>query len=336
MEKIKSPDDSWHILIVDDSPTNIKVLAGHLQKTYSNLHFALSAQEAKESIDKACPDLILLDIMMPDVDGISFCRDLKSERRYRDIPVIFLTALADKETVLSSFEAGGVDFLTKPIHGPELIQRIQNQLRILDLLKRFETANAELNLQVLKAMESQAAMEQYQKELLKANQALQDMASKDPLTGLYNRRRAWELIGWELERLTRSKGTASLIMLDIDHFKQVNDTVGHSEGDRILVESADLFRNTIRSQDLAVRWGGEEFLIFLPDTDLEGACTLTDKILETARSREWGLPNRNLTYSAGVVGGITKDNFESKTLVADEKLYEAKHNGRDRFAVETL
>ena len=268
---------------------------------------------------------------MPEIDGISFCRKIKERREYRDIPIIFLTARVDKATIIEAFEAGGVDYLTKPFHGPELNQRVLNQLKLVDLVQRFELANAELNLQILKSMETQETLEKYQSDLLAANVQLKDLASTDSLTGLLNRRRGWELLEYEASRSDRSKQTTGLILLDIDYFKQVNDSYGHPEGDRILLEIADLLREGIRAQDFCIRWGGEEFLIVLPETDLDGCKILSDKIANIAKNHDWKLQDRGITFSGGCVVREPGGDLDESVSSADELLYEAKRGGRNRI-----
>ncbi|NCN05528.1 MAG: diguanylate cyclase [Spirochaetales bacterium] len=327
--------ENKHVLIIDDDPTNIQVAAAHLKALTVQISYALSAAEGFERIERKSPHLILLDIMMPEVDGITFCRQLKEKREYRDIPVVFLTARVDKATIVQAFEAGGVDYLTKPFHGPELNQRVLNQLRLIDLVQRFEMANAELNLQILKAMEAQDTLEQYQADLLAVNSQLKDLASKDSLTGLLNRRRGWELLEYEAARSDRSKQKTGLILIDIDHFKQVNDIFGHPEGDRILVEVSTLIQEGIRAQDFCIRWGGEEFLIILPETDLEGSMILAEKIAGQSRNRDWKLPDRGITFSGGCVIREPFGNLDEAVSLADELLYHAKRGGRNQILVSS-
>ena len=319
------------ILIVDDDPTNIQVAAAHLKTLGIQITYSLTAKEAMKRIEANPPHLILLDIMMPEVDGLTFCKTLKENRQFRDIPIIFLTARIDKETLIEAFNVGGVDYLTKPFHGPELNQRVLNQLRIVDLLQRFESANAELNIQVLKAMKAQEELEKYQKELLNANAQLKELASKDSLTGLLNRRRGWELMEYEAARGDRSNTMASVILLDIDHFKQINDTYGHPEGDRILVEVAELIQSVIRAQDFCIRWGGEEFLIMLPDTGIDGSIVLSKKIQVHAKAKDWMLKDRSVTFSGGCVERKPHAVLEDVIATADELLYKAKTSGRNQI-----
>ena len=320
------------ILIVDDDPTNIQVAAAHLRTLDVSISYALSAREARERIAHKPPSVILLDIMMPEEDGISFCRSLKDNREYRDIPVVFLTARVDKPTLVQAFEAGGVDYLTKPFHGPELIQRVHIQLRVVNLIRKLEETNADLNIQVLKAMEAQEALERSRDELIHANKKLQEMASRDSLTGLFNRRRTWELLEHESARSDRSGSPIGIVMLDIDFFKSINDEHGHSVGDEVLLRCAELLRQQVRKQDIVARWGGEEFLIVLPETGLEGSHRLGEKILGAARSTDWGVTGRSVTLSGGVaVRAPGQDPAEAIDL-ADELLYRAKQGGRNRIS----
>jgi len=237
------------ILVVDDSETNIDILVELLSDTYEVL-VALDGENALETVEENEIDLILLDIMMPEMDGYEVCRRLKSKKGTKDIPIIFITARTDEEAIEKAYDVGGMDYVTKPFKPKELSARVKIQLQLQKLIKDLERSKEELKL----------------------------LASTDPLTKLYNRRFFSETSENILKLAKRDKTDLSIIMLDIDRFKKINDTYGHKAGDDVITALASTLKELTRKSDLPCRFGGEEFLILLPETDLNGAIVIAEKI----------------------------------------------------------
>lgn len=290
------------ILIVDDIPTNIQVLAEalrqqHRVKVATNGRDALAIAHAEP-----LPDMILLDVMMPEMDGFEVCRQLKADPATRHIPVIFVTAKDDVADEEHGLMLGAVDYIAKPFHLPVVRARVRNHLALK----------------------------------LKAD-LLESLANIDSLTDIPNRRSLDEKLEAEWRRCQRSGQPLSLIMLDIDHFKAFNDHYGHGAGDICLVTVATtLARNLSRPGDMMARYGGEEFAVVLPETDLAGASQMAERMREAlAIQRMPQAPdtgNGMVTLSAGVASGVPDEASSIASLLeaADRKLYEAKRQGRNR------
>lgn len=290
------------ILIVDDIPTNIQVLAEalrqqHRVKVATNGRDALAIAHAEPR-----PDMILLDVMMPEMDGFEVCRQLKADPATRHIPVIFVTAKDDVADEEHGLMLGAVDYIAKPFHLPVVRARVRNHLALK----------------------------------LKAD-LLESLANIDSLTDIPNRRSLDEKLEAEWRRCQRSGQPLSLIMLDIDHFKAFNDHYGHGAGDICLVTVATtLARNLSRPGDMMARYGGEEFAVVLPETDLAGASQMAERMREAlAMQRMPQAPdtgNGMVTLSAGVASCVPDEASGIASLLeaADRKLYEAKRQGRNR------
>jgi len=331
-----SDEVRFSVLIVDDQPENIQVAAGILRAPDLTISFATSGKEALERIGTMDLDLFLLDIMMPEMDGLELCRIIKEKPEYKSIPVIFLTAKTDKQTLIEGFASGAVDYIGKPFFPEELIQRVRAHLQLRDAQRRMEAFSNELNLQILKAMQTEEELRKNQVELAKANRTLAEWASKDPLTGLLNRRKGWDYLEYEGERCNRHKREITVCLMDIDKFKSVNDTFGHDEGDRILKTVSQLLLGNLRKQDILIRWGGEEFLVALPETNLEGGKIVAEKIRSAMEAVDWNLPDgRPVTLSLGLT--VKQNGYEWDQVIkwADEALYEAKNSGRNRVVTKT-
>jgi diguanylate cyclase (GGDEF)-like protein len=294
------------ILIVDDTPTNIEVLWRTLEPRGYKIQIATSGEIALKVLEKApFPDLILLDIMMPGIDGYETCRRMKMDQAICDIPVIFLTGKSDIKDIVRGFEVGGVDYVTKPFSQEEVYARVKTHV----LLKKT-------------LLEKEELIEQ-----------LRISSKTDPLTSLLNRRGVMESLEIEAHRFERSKKCFSIVLSDIDHFKNVNDTYGHEAGDKILVEVGKIIRENCRKQDVASRWGGEEFLILLPETDLEGGKLLAEKIRKAIESNEFFYQEQKIpiTMSFGLsIFFENSKNLEDCIRYADDCLYNAKKMGRNR------
>lgn len=291
------------ILIVDDTPTNIQVLVEALRPDY-RVEVAPNGKAAFEVIAKRLPDLILLDVMMPELDGYEVCRRLKAQPETREIPVIFITAKSDELDEEQGLRLGAVDYITKPFHLPIVIARVRNHI----------------NLKI-------------------KSDLLETMAMVDRLTNIPNRRRFDASLEDEWRRAQRNGTPLSLLMIDIDHFKDYNDHHGHSAGDECLKKIAASLSSAIdRPGDLVARWGGEEFIAILPDTDPNGA----QQIAELMRVRVEGMAiphghsdtSPSVTVSIGVAGQEPWLTDSANGLIeeADRMLFQAKKTGRNRVA----
>ncbi|MDP4128288.1 MAG: diguanylate cyclase, partial [Bacillota bacterium] len=260
------------ILIVDDSLYSQRMNQALLESVgYKDILIAQSATEAYQFLDqwsidgKETIDLILMDIIMPDVDGIEACRMIKQNQATLDIPIIMVTSKTEKEALQSAFSVGAIDYITKPLDNIELLARVRSALK---LKKEIDCC---------KARESKLLEVTRQLEAL--NKTLQLLSSTDGLTGVPNRRHFDEELADELSRAKREKTPLSLLMLDIDFFKLYNDTYGHYQGDDCLRMVALTAQKAIkRPGDFIARYGGEEFSVILPNTNSAGAFTVAEKI----------------------------------------------------------
>ncbi|MBS4097135.1 MAG: PleD family two-component system response regulator [Sulfuricella sp.] len=291
------------ILIVDDTPTNIQILAEALRTEY-RVKVATSGKTALELADKpeSRPDLILLDVMMPEMDGYEVCRRLKENPATHDIPVIFVTAKSDVTDEEQGLRLGAMDYIVKPFHLAIVKARVENHVNL-----KIKT------------------------------DLLESLALIDGLTGIPNRRRFDETLESAWKRAQRESTPLALIMTDIDYFKPYNDNYGHGAGDHCLKTVAKALHNSLaRPNDMVARYGGEEFVAVLPDTDAEGARQLAERWCAAIAALK--LPHRfsavadHVTVSAGyaaldpVHGQSPKEFLE----MADKMLYRAKEQGRNR------
>lgn len=293
------------ILVVDDINDNLHVLGSILDQAGYNTTYATSGQQALERAEAAKPDLILLDLMMPEMDGIEVCERLKTKPAYRYTPIVFLTASREQEDLLKAFQQGANDYLMKPVEPQELLVRVKTHL---EQKLRYDRLN-------------QNAEKFYQ------------MAIKDALTGVSNRYHLMTTAKKEFNRAGRYQRPLSVMMLDIDHFKQVNDTYGHDVGDEVLKQVARVSLASLRSGDLFGRLGGEEFMVLLPETDLRKATVVAKRLCVAVAESPFELNGKqiSLTISAGV-SSIRADDADISLVLkrADQALYEAKQQGRNQ------
>jgi diguanylate cyclase (GGDEF)-like protein len=290
------------ILIVDDTPTNIQVLAESLRAEY-RVRVAGSGKAAFEIIAKVgAPDLILLDVMMPDMDGYEVCRRLKQAPETQNVPVIFVTAKADAIDEEYGLSLGAVDYIAKPFHLPIVAARVRNHINL-----KIKTD----------LLESQAML--------------------DGLTNIPNRRRFDETFESEWKRALRGGTPLSLIMADIDFFKRYNDNYGHGIGDDCLKKVAASLASSIdRPSDLVARYGGEEFVAILPDTDATGAHAMAERFRSHVEkmkiTHEFSEVSKFVTVSVGLACVIPTLDMAPEAVLkkADEMLYQAKELGRNR------
>jgi len=291
------------ILVVDDAMENIQILHGALQDEHEVL-FALDGAKALALARAQRPDLILLDAVMPGMDGYEVMATLRAEAATADIPVIFVTALKSPEDERRALDAGAADFIGKPVNAAVVRARVRTQLTV----KR-------------------------QADTLRA------MTLTDSLTGAANRRAFTERIEAEWRRCARAQLPLALILADVDHFKMYNDYYGHQAGDACLEQVARAMQRTAgRAQDMVARYGGEEFAVILPNQSLKGAAIVAERIrrrVEQLRVPNGFAPLRHVTVSIGAATAIAGPDNDASQLVAiaDAALYRAKHLGRNRISL---
>ena len=321
------------ILIIDDSKSDRDLLELILNK--SGYAHVVTAASVREGIANLTNDiqLILMDVMMPDVDGITGCAMIREQKLYFDLPIIIVTSNKDINTLELAFEAGANDYITKPFNKLELLARVRVALNLkseIDKRKKRELELEYLTSQLSKLTE----------ELKEKNQILQKLSTMDSLTDIANRRKFDEVLEQTWKRVQRNKGTISLIMIDIDNFKTYNDNYGHQQGDIVLKQVAQAIKEIPkRADDLVARYGGEEFAIILPDTTVDGALAIATLIQERIEQlqikHEYSGVKDYLTVSLGVCNFSLCNNFTTKQLIerADIALYEAKKTGGNNVYV---
>ncbi len=301
------------ILVVDDHEDNIEVLRVRLESWGYGTDACYNGTDALAYVEKTPPDLILLDVMMPEISGIEVARRIKGNKSLPFIPIIMQTALDSTEDKVEGLEAGADDYITKPIDFAELKARLRSMLRI----KRL-----------------QEALEEREKELLEVNERLRFMSQTDGLTGLDNRRHLNERIDEMFQHAQRLNEPFSLVMCDLDKFKSVNDTYGHQAGDEVLKQLAKILKEEAREIDRVGRYGGEEFMLLLPGTVLDAAVTFAERVRKRIEANTFTFDGGTLqrTASFGVSGWPHPSIGDSDALVrtADDALYVAKETGRNR------
>ncbi|MCL2500644.1 MAG: diguanylate cyclase [Defluviitaleaceae bacterium] len=293
-------DKTGSILIVDDSMMNLSVLSGILSPQYT-VYTANNGLEGINSAKKYKPDVIILDIVMPDMDGYEVIKILKHDEELQGIPVIFITGLTNTAEEERGLQLGGADYIIKPFSSVIVKLRVENQVRMQGMIREITF-----------------------------------MSMNDSLTGLPNRRCFDERLHTEWKRARREKQSIGILLIDIDYFKKFNDFHGHLNGDEALKTVASMIKAAlVRPVDIAARWGGEEFIVLLPGADMDGAEEVAKKIrliveLTSIYLREGG--TAKTTVSIGVNARIptADDHADNFIQHADDALYEAKAQGRNR------
>ena len=295
------------IVVAEDNPVFQALLKSLLKDWGYDVIVARNGEEAWATLrEEGGPRLAILDWMMPGMEGIEVCRKVRAEVKDRYIYILLLTARVEGDDVVMGIEAGADDYVTKPFKLPELRARLRAGLRVLDL----------------------------QDELIMAREALREQATRDGLTHLWNRITILQKLEQELSRASRNGSTLALLMADLDHFKQINDTHGHQVGDAVLRQTASRMSSTVRRHDFIGRYGGEEFLFVLPESNLDGATAQAERLREAIASEEFHVDELflNVTASFGVAWTDAPDPNKAEMLVrqADDALYLSKRRGRNR------
>ena len=306
----------YRILIVDDHEDNIELLRARLEARGYEVKGANDGQTALDTVDRWCPDLILLDVMMPKMDGMEVVRRLKAKADRKElpfIPVIMQTALDSTENKVEGLDAGADDYITKPINFAELEARVKAQLRIKQL---------------------QTDLVASREELSQLNNKLREISLTDGLTGVENRRSLEDRLQEQWQHSVRLHEPMAVVMCDIDKFKSVNDNYGHQAGDAVLKAIARLLKDEAREIDRVGRYGGEEFLLILPGTVPDAAVTFAERLREKVENHTFLYEGGTLrrTMSCGVAGSPHPKVQDQEALVraADDALYVAKETGRNR------
>lgn len=298
-------DSKPQVLLIDDSVDVHRLCKVRLRSEAIDLVSATSGADGLEMAKACAPALILLDLDMPGMDGFEVLRRLKSESATVNVPVIVVSGLVESTDKVTAFDLGAADYVTKPLEFSELRARIRSALRTQRLLS-----------------------------------LLSERAEIDGLTGLGNRQqfnRRWEQ---EFSTFTRYGHPLSVAMFDIDHFKKINDSYGHPAGDEVISQFGQVILKNIRTSDIPCRYGGEEFVLIMPNTPQEDALVVAERIREAMKAIVWPRhPDHNVTVSSGVAGasglveGLTKEKWIE---TCDQALYTAKRSGRNRVVTGSL
>lgn len=303
-------ENSSTILVADDEPINRALIQRRLERAGYRVLTAQNGREAVQKSKSERPDLIILDVMMPMMDGLEACQLIKADEVTRDTPVIFLSARDETEVKVSGLSMGANDYISKPFKAEELLARVYVAMR----LKR-----------------ERDALRRRAEEAVQQADAAQERAMTDTLTGLLNRYGLQHILAREVSETRRYNRPLSCLMIDLDHFKIINDLQGHAAGDTALQQIATVLSENVRGSDVIFRYGGEEFLVLLPETDLEGAISLAEKIRQAANVRSFGDGEHvfSLTLSAGAATLWDNESGNDMIARADMALYQAKEGGRN-------
>jgi diguanylate cyclase (GGDEF)-like protein len=301
------------ILYIEDSETQGTATKDFLETSGYEVTWVRDGMSVFRVAKTQPIDVILLDRVLPDMDGNRVCNWLKQDNHTNAIPIIMLTALNATAQKVQGLEAGADDYLTKPYDEIELNARVYAALRTKALRDELSRKNDELQAMLRK---------------------VEALSITNPLTGLYNRRRFEEVLDSEFKKSSRYNSPLSCMMMDIDHFKNINDTYGHSVGDMVIKDLALLIQQGIRDVDTPSRWGGEEFIVLAPMTPQTGALIPARRILQSVADHVFtGMGDKKVRISIGIadisVPGI--DSTDKLVQAADVALYTAKKNGRNRI-----
>ncbi len=290
---VETDPERYRILIVDDSEIQANVNALHLRKANMDTMIVTRALEVVRALEGFNPDLLLLDLYMPDCTGLELARVIRQNKAFVSLPIVYLSAETDREKQLSAVGLGGDDFLTKPIKPDHLISAVKSRI------------------------------ERYRQ--------LQALMLRDSLTGLFNHTTIRERLNQEVAHASRENKPLSLAMIDIDKFKNVNDAYGHGTGDRVLKSLSHMLSHRLRRSDIVGRYGGEEFVIIFPKTDGMAAVNLVNELRESFGqvSHVAGNDKFSVTFSCGIASFPNRKTASALSEAADQALYAAKRNGRN-------
>ncbi|QOJ01482.1 MAG: diguanylate cyclase [Phycisphaeraceae bacterium] len=303
-DPIHTDDSKPQVLVIDDSPDVHRLLAARLKREELELVDASTGDEGLSMAKARPPALVLLDLDMPGTDGFQVLRQLKDDAATHPVPVIVLSGLASMQDKITAFELGAVDYITKPFEFSELRVRIRSALRVHRLLQLLATR-----------------------------------AQLDGLTGLWNRAHFDQRLAEEVSKAARHNRPLSVAIADCDHFKSVNDTFGHPAGDAVLQGVAKVLRRESRTSDVVCRYGGEEFVVLMPETAPQDAAAVCDRIRLAVEGIAWPRhPEHRVTISFGVAGTETGKSASPEAFIesADRNLYMSKRTGRNKVTSSTI
>lgn len=311
-------NDTFSVLVVEDQPSVRAVIVGELR--HAKVHVVYEAESAEPAVEQFIrhrPDVVLLDIRLPGKDGYWVAQQMREAEPGGWTPIIFLSGLDNEVDVWRGIEAGGDDYIVKPVKPIVLVAKLRAMRRLLDMRRRLVALSDELH---------------------QANEKLNAMVEADALTGLVNRRGFDRILHNEIAAARREGTPLTLMLCDLDHFKRYNDSCGHVQGDHCLKEVGRLLRDVcVRPRDVASRYGGEEFALILPNTPRSGAMTFARALGKMLAGRALPHPDSPIGNTLTLSGGITtcvpdeSTSAESMVMRADQALYAAKEQGRNRF-----
>ena len=293
------------ILLVDDDPESLRLMEATLSWEGYSVEATRSGQVAIDKMCLWCPHLVLLDINMPGLNGIETLKFLRANTEH--VSTIFVSGESDTEAVIRGLDAGSDDYICKPFNPMELLARVRAQLRVKVL----------------------------HDELQQANLKLKGLVDIDDLTGLFNMRSLYDKLDHEIERVHRYGGSISAVMMDLDHFKKVNDNNDHLFGSYVLAQVGKVLRENMRKIDFAARYGGDEFLVVVSQTDLRGSLSFAERVRSVIESTTFTYDEYSIKLTASLGLAVTNKggggNVDARTLVkyADKALYQAKNSGRN-------
>lgn len=299
------------ILVVDDDPASLKLVSSALEYEGYQVEKGGSGADALQKMNEWRPHLVLLDVSMPGLNGIETLRKLRDRDEY--VSCIFVSGKSETEDVIRGLDTGADDYVRKPFDTLELLARVRSQLRIKDLNDKLK----------------------------RANNKLKELVDIDDLTGLFNMRSLFKKLDFELDRARRYDRSVCVLMMDMDHFKNVNDSNDHLFGSYVLSEIGKIIKENIRKVDFAARYGGDEFLIVLTEIQMDGARLFAERLRQKIKERQFKNDSYSIRLTASIgfaLASPQKAEVDARTLVryADRALYRAKANGRDRVEHEDL
>ncbi len=301
----------FRIVLIDDDPAIVRLLVKVLGTNGIEVIPSSTGAEGLELIDRREWDLCLLDRGLPDFDGIEICRHIKAEARFDTRQVIMLTGYNSVADRVEALNLGADDYITKPFHPTELLARVNASRRVVEM----------------------------QQQLVDMARQLEELSARDDLTGIFNRRYFGATLDRTFDHCHRYQRPLSVALIDVDRFKHINDSFGHQTGDVVLAEVAKRFSGSVRSSDCLARFGGEEFVVLLPETQLEDAMSFGEKLRAAIASTPVPIADDRalpVTVSVGTASlAHTQFNSPSEMIAAaDQALYRAKRNGRNRVEAE--
>ncbi len=340
-----------NLMIVDDDPKDLETMTAGLDGQGYRIFSASSGGSALSLAEKERLEIVLLNVILPDLDGYSLCKQLRKLYYQKPFQIVLLSALVEEPYLTRCLEVGGDDFIRKPVSALELqvrlraaVIRLRNQIGLIkereffrEAVKEEEKFSSKVLDQNMYLKRAFKDMEIVNRELERVNQELEKVAKHDVLSGLLNRLSLFNMVDAEIDRSMRNEIPLCGIMMDIDHFKNVNDNFGHQCGDEVIRHIGRCLRNGLRKYDHAGRYGGEEFFIILPNTSLDQATSIAERFREELEAEKLACDDQviSVTASLGVAQYRSGESKEMWIARADRSMYQAKQRGRNCVAVES-